>query len=137
MVLNRPSSDILRVIILTVILVYLTSCRPEHKCSNNVPGKYEDAKCSTEPKSFNLSFTDCDPIQLCLNVCKGICPTFQLIKQGHPFKEGPCTCCKPTKYASLQIRKKNMCHTGSGAIKKVQKTIVYKKIMECACLNCY
>ena len=130
MVPNQRPFDVSRCIAITLILMCFV--RSELMC----PDKFEGTQCQPERKDFNITFHDCEPINLFLNVCRGLCDTSELTDQVPPFIKKHCTCCEPTKYSRHRIRRRTMCSTPTELKKRVRKTIFYMKIYECGCLKC-
>ena len=135
---SQQSDEISRYIILTLILALYTASAPASgaRCSRG-NAILDKTKCQVERKEFIITFATCEPISVCLNVCRGLCPTQTIVNQDIPFIKQHCTCCKPSKYKRYRIQRTTMCTNNSGEKIRQEKTLYLMKILECGCRHCY
>ena len=134
MLRNQQSHEMSIYTITIFILVSFIVSLSEGRCRNYHTGVNTTA-CHMERKEFILTYAECEPMSVCLNVCRGLCPTHVLVSQYPLYTTTHCTCCKPIKHKKYRVTKATNCTTTSGVTEEL-KTVFVQKILECGCDEC-
>ena len=139
MLQNQQSLEMSRYILIGLFLASSIVCPSEGRCRNRDTGLTgrPQTECQVERKEFTFTYAGCEPISVCLNVCRGLCPTHTLVSQEPPYSTQVCTCCKPTSYKRQKVVRTVNCTTSTGAMQEERKELYLLKILECGCRNCY
>lgn len=129
---NQLLEMISRYLVLTLILASLAYTSADKACSaNNTRVRTTNENdCQVEKKLFTVHYEGCKPKQICIDVCRGMCPTSTLSTSTPPHRMRQCSCCHPIRYSNHKKRKEEF---ECGGIKR---KVFYPRIRACGCQRC-